>query len=170
MRSGNSGTLAGELTLANGPVRDGLVASFYPSGQVVSFACYGGGTAAFAWALHLDEGVESGRAVLEHGSGGAADHEVYADGHYERFDAWSDASRPRPLAYAAWVRRWIAEIVDTARRLAAAVSSRASPPIDFPDPSTQATASLPVDPWKSRRNCANPRVPSKNRTNHPDSS
>lgn len=107
---------AGELTIANVPVRDGLVASFYPSGQVASFACYGGGTAAFAWALHLDEGVESGRAVLEHGSGGTADCEVYADGHYERFDAWSDASRPRPLAYAAWVRRWIAEIVDTARR------------------------------------------------------
>lgn len=50
---------ANELTIADGPVRDGLVASFYPSGQVASFACHGGGTAAFAWALHLDDGVDA---------------------------------------------------------------------------------------------------------------
>lgn len=98
--------------------RDGLVARYYPSGQLATLACYSGGSADAAWALDLDEGVESGRAVLEEGSGGSADLEVYREGRYERFDAWSDNTRPQPSSYEAWVRRWIAAIVDTARRQA----------------------------------------------------
>lgn len=96
--------------------RDGLVATYHPSGQLASLACHPDG--ARAWALHLEDGVEAGRAVLEQGSGDTADWEVYRDGCHERFDAWSDNSRPRPCAYETWVQRWITEIADTARRRA----------------------------------------------------
>lgn len=128
------------VLITEGPAVDGLVARYYPSGQLASLANHFDGSAASAWALYLEEGVEKGTAVLERGLGGTPDREVYADGRFERFDAWSDNSPAQRLAYAKWVRRWIAAIVDDAQRRAEharrAARARAALPVrdDDDDP------------------------------------
>ena len=61
--------------------------------------------------LGLDPGARSGRLVSPQGSGGTADYEVYADGSWESFDAWSDNSRPQRMSWSGWTRRSAAAVM-----------------------------------------------------------
>lgn len=101
------------LWTAHGPATlrlpDGtLVAAMLPAGATGLYAItHADGTLArlgrqangsdTGWQLHLYAGEARGRAVLRAGSGGSADVEVYQDGESERYDAWSDNSRPTPV-------------------------------------------------------------------------
>jgi hypothetical protein len=68
------------------------------------------------WQLYLSSSVEGGRAVLKNGSGGSADVEVYENGMSERFDAWSDNSRPHEEPWLKWVAGWVEHIGRPPRR------------------------------------------------------
>lgn len=86
---------------------DGVYAEWYPDGHLRRIGRVEDGEPVFT--LELD-GYGNGRGVLHFGSGGTADWEVYKDGKWERFDAWSDNTRPRPFPYTQFVREWIRRI------------------------------------------------------------
>jgi hypothetical protein len=86
---------------------DGVAATFHADGQLATLVRRRGGAPVYT--LELD-GLGGGRATMHAGSGGSADWEVYSEGAAERFDAWSDNSRPVPTDYLAWVRSWLARI------------------------------------------------------------
>lgn len=87
----------------------GLVALTSAEGFLLRFGRRSGRTDA-GWQLVLVEGVEAGSALLPQGSGGTSDHERYADGEWERFDAWSDNSRPTAAPWLPWLAGWVAFI------------------------------------------------------------
>jgi len=89
---------------------NGLAARFHPDGTLAHLGRFRAGSCADAWTLERVAGQARGRATLAHGSGGTADWEVYRDGHADRFDAWSDNTRPHAVPFEVWVRGWIAEI------------------------------------------------------------
>jgi hypothetical protein len=91
------------------PNETGLFAVTHADGALARFVRLGDG-AIVGWQLQLDPGVASGRAVLEAGSGGSADFEVYRNGTYERFDAWSDNSSARRKPWGQWLNEWVAAI------------------------------------------------------------
>lgn len=95
---------------------DGLVAEFWPDGHLRRLACYHNGNCRDAWELRLDEHEESGRAVLENGSGGTADWVEYRNGKSETFDAWSDNSPAQTVDFVRWVRDWIERVARSATR------------------------------------------------------
>lgn len=88
---------------------DGLLAIVGPDGLLVSFGRRTQG-AEDGWQLRLEPQSETARAVLTRGSGGSADCESYQDGCSERFDAWSDNSRPSPVPWRRWLSEWIEAI------------------------------------------------------------
>ena len=81
-----------------------LEETFHPDGQLATFGSESG------WKLSLEQGVEAGSADLKQGSGGTSDHEYYSDGTYEVFDAWSDNSKPKKMAFPDWVHKWLKKI------------------------------------------------------------
>ena len=82
---------------------DGLLARF-DGGQLVALCWRQDDAPDGSPTLELDPAARAGRLTWPSGSGGTADYEVYADGAWERFDAWSDSARPRPAPWPEWVR------------------------------------------------------------------
>ncbi len=97
------------------PPREGIVARVYDDGQLAFVGFYLQGSCDHSWVLKLDRGIEKGQAIVVNGSGGTPDSEIYSDGTSERFDAWSDNSKPKEEDYQVWVCRWLARIVNNAR-------------------------------------------------------
>lgn len=87
----------------------GLVALTSAEGLLLRFGRRSDGKDA-GWQLVLVEGAQAGSAVLQQGSGGTPDHERYVDGEWERFDAWSDNSRPTAVPWLPWLAGWVAFI------------------------------------------------------------
>ncbi len=96
------------------PPREGLVALCYEDGQLAFLGFYLQGSCDHSWVLILKQGIEQGEARLVKGSGGTADSEYYRDGSWERYDAWSDNSKPKAEDYQVWVCRWLTRIVNSA--------------------------------------------------------
>ncbi len=92
----------------------GLYAITYADGTLARLGEQRDGADA-GWQLQLYAGEARGRAVLRAGSGDSPDVEFYQDGESERYDAWSDNSRPSPIAWTRWVGEWFAAI-DRGRR------------------------------------------------------
>ncbi len=92
--------------------KDGYYAEFYGNGQLRHFGFYRGGEPD-NWTLNLEEGKEEGEARLEAGSGGTPDYELYRNGTYEAFNAWSDNSPARPKLFKVWVEEWILRITSS---------------------------------------------------------
>lgn len=90
--------------------KKGYYAEFYANGQLKHFSFYENGNCDNSWALYLEKGNDEGKIRLENGYGGTADFELYGDGSYERFDAWSDSSPSREMPYEDWVNKWIKTI------------------------------------------------------------
>ena len=95
---------AGEGLLAHFDARDRLVAMYWirdnaPVGQN----------------LELDDLCERGEMRWPNGSGGSADSEIYEDGHWERFDAWSDGSRPSAMPWSDWVIKGVTSFAEKCR-------------------------------------------------------
>lgn len=99
------------------PPSDGLVATYYPDGQLAFLGNYLEGSCDHSWVLTLEHGVEKGKAILVQGSGGSEDWETYSNGASERFDAWSDSSGPKSESYQVWVCDWLEAIVRRARAI-----------------------------------------------------
>lgn len=87
--------------------KENLYAEFYDDGQLKHLGVYLNGDCKDQYALYLKHGIEEGKAVLANGSGGTADSNIYTNGTAEQFDAWSDNSPARPIAFDAWVKQWI---------------------------------------------------------------
>lgn len=88
----------------DGQPSSGLIATFYADGQLEQLAIYRNGEV-YGDTLSLAHGISSGR------SGNSEQWDVYsANGTVERFDAWSDNSRPRPMDWTEWVQKEIARI------------------------------------------------------------
>ena len=94
------------------PPREGLVARCYEDGQLAFLGFYLQGSCDHSWVLILKQGIEQGEA--RQGSPGTADSEYYRDGTWERYDAWSDNSKPKAEDYQVWVCRWLTRIVNNA--------------------------------------------------------
>lgn len=92
----------------------GLCAGLYSDGQLKRFGHFNQGTA-IGWVLELEQGIEEGKALIEAGSGGTPDYEVYKGGMAERYDAWSDNSPAKPSDFRKWVESWI-ESIDSAAK------------------------------------------------------
>ena len=86
-----------------------LKAEFYADGQL---QCFYRIPKADHWALTLEHGKEAGIARLEAGYGGTPDSESYADGRWQRFDAFSDNETPRSMEWIEWVQKWIRRIAE----------------------------------------------------------
>ena len=91
--------------------KDGFMALFYKDGSLKRFGYYENKNP-LGWILHLDEGLESGKAEFPHGSGGSADWQVYKDGKFDYLNAWSDNEKSTPCKWNSWVRGWIDAIYE----------------------------------------------------------
>jgi hypothetical protein len=83
--------------------KQGLTAKFYPDGQLKELKSWQKGKCVRS--LKLAHGKAEGREeIFADDEGG---YELYRDGTYENFDAWSDNSSPQPCDFQQWVKKWI---------------------------------------------------------------
>jgi hypothetical protein len=101
---------ASYLSRPHAPAGDGLIATFHADGQLRTLAVYRGG-ARISPELTLEHATMAARLTHVPEPDQTADWEVYRpDGTCEKFDPWSDNSRPYATPWEPWVTRWIREI------------------------------------------------------------
>lgn len=101
--------------------RDGLRAD-WADGALARLCWERNGTMTDDPWLSLDPSAKRGRLTEPEGSGGTPDYEIYADGSWESFDAWSDNSRPQKMAWPAWVRGAVGRVMGRVRCLLCGLS------------------------------------------------
>ena len=113
---------------------EGVVASFYPDGQLRQLSLWWDGEEAFphlelAPVDALSSSLFDGRA-LHNGSWVARVVEEYTselyypDGRVECFSRWDDAYDPWQVDWCDWVQEWIAQIVERSERAREIVEDR----------------------------------------------
>lgn len=90
--------------------KDGLYAEVYEDGQLAQFGYREKGEPVH-WHLILEKGKEAGEARKRNPLGGSNDGEIYSEGTYDTYNAWSDYSKPVKKEYRAWVEGWIEKIM-----------------------------------------------------------
>ena len=61
--------------------------------------------------LILHPGRKGGRLSWPHGAGGTEDYEIYKDGKWEQFNAWSDSSAPKAMLWSKWVENAVSRFL-----------------------------------------------------------